>query len=268
MNIKFSVLMSLYNKETPSNLNDCLASLYAQTVMADEIVIIYDGYISDELDSVVKAWSTKLPIRVSKLVNNVGLGDALNRGLPLCQHEIVARMDTDDICLPDRFEKQLIEFSADPDLIILGGSIFEFDEIMRLQIGKRILPVKHDDIVAFSKIRSPFNHMTVMFKKSKILSVGGYQRHLFMEDYNLWLRCIHAGFKVRNIPDVIVNVRTGLSMVQRRRGVKYIKSEVNLFLLKNRLGTQGIIFNSFVFLLRTLPRVVPASFLSIYYKLR
>ncbi|EMK5833536.1 glycosyltransferase, partial [Citrobacter sedlakii] len=123
----FSVLMSLYIREKAENLHHCLQSLYNQTLHADEIVLVYDGPISEDLENVVNHWMTYLPINIVKLKENVGLGQALNCGLAQCKHDIVARMDTDDICHSDRFMKQIDFLSNNKDVAILGSYIEEFD---------------------------------------------------------------------------------------------------------------------------------------------
>ena len=101
--MKFSVLMSLYHNEAPAHLHACLASLAAQTLPADDIVLVYDGELPVALEAVVQSFQAALPLHIVRLPHNVGLGHALNQGLPHCRHEWVMRMDTDDICLPQRF---------------------------------------------------------------------------------------------------------------------------------------------------------------------
>ena len=178
-------------------------------------------------------------------------------------------MDTDDICLPDRFEKQMAFIKENSDIAVLGGQIEEFDESMQFPTGKRLVPTEYNTICQKSLSMNPFNHMTVGYKKSVILEVGGYQHHLFMEDYNLWLRIIAKGYLVRNLPDVLVNVRAGYAMLGRRKGLDYIKSEWQLSQLKIRLGLQNRMVSFLYFVLRTIPRFMPKSVLGfIYSKLR
>ena len=108
---KFSVLMSLYIKEKPEYLRECIESILCQTVLPDEIVIVKDGPLTEELEQVLEEYISKNPTlyTIVPLGKNVGLGLALAEGMHWCRNELVARMDTDDVCRNDRFEKQLVE---------------------------------------------------------------------------------------------------------------------------------------------------------------
>ncbi|WP_323897991.1 glycosyltransferase [Aeromonas caviae] len=264
--MKFSVLMSLYIKEQSNYLYESLESLYNQTKPADEIVIVYDGPVGDELTGVISYWMEKLPIKVVRLTENVGLGKALNFGLYHCSHEYIARMDTDDICVPKRFEYQLSAFNEDPELILVGGNIIEFEGSIDQLLSARVVPESNQSITRFIKKRNPFNHMTVMFKKKEIILAGGYMDHHFMEDYNLWLRCVSLKYKVKNINNVLVYARAGQSMISRRSGVKYIKSEYDLMNIKVSLGIDNKVNAFFCFLLRSSTRVLPTPILAKMYR--
>lgn len=267
--IRFSVLMSLYAKEKVAYLRDCLASLQAQTQPADEIILVFDGPISSELKNEVNLWQVQLPLKVVELAENVGLGKALNEGLKYCSNEWVFRMDTDDICLAHRFEKQLAYIEANPDVVLLGGQVKEFDESFVHEVGIKGVPLDLETIKKFALVRNPFNHMTVAYKKSLIEQVGGYQHHLYMEDYNLWLRVISKGYKVSNLPDVLVNVRAGNAMYARRKGIEYIRSEFQLAKLKIALQLQSSFLAYAYCFIRVLPRLLPKHLLGrIYQQLR
>lgn len=124
--IKFSVLMSLYYKEVPEYLNECLESLAVQTCPATEIVIVKDGLLTEELEKILSLWQNKLPLTIVGYEENKGLAYALNYGLQFCSYELVARMDSDDICMPDRFEKQIKYFEEHKETVIVGANILEF----------------------------------------------------------------------------------------------------------------------------------------------
>lgn len=265
--LKFSVLMSLYNKEGPAYLRASLESLDNQTLLPTEVVIVFDGPINSELESVIDEFKPCLNVIIFKLPENVGLGNALNCGLKHCKYDLVARMDTDDICLPNRFEQQILEFENEPNLVLLGSSILEFSGSVNNIIGERVVPITSEDIGEFSKRKNPFNHMTVVFRKNVITNVGGYIHHPLMEDYNLWLRVISAGYLTRNIAQPLVLARVGRGMLKRRSGAKYIKSEYQLALLKHKLKLQNIISATMIFLMRSLPRMLPLAVLSAIYKL-
>ncbi|MCC3704124.1 glycosyltransferase [Rouxiella badensis] len=259
----FSVLMSLYNKEEPQNLWECLESIKSQTLQADEIVIVYDGFVNDSLNAIVESFKDVLNIKVLPLKKNVGLGRALQKGLEYCQHEIVARMDTDDICQPNRFEKQINFILENQDVDMLGTSIIEFDEENNQRL--KALPENNEEIRKFSIWKNPLNHMTIVFRKSRVMEVGGYRHHLYMEDYNLWLRMISAGFRIENMPDTLVNARVGKQMVEKRRGINYIKSEVELMRLKRELRLTGKYNGWLIFLVRSATRIAPSGVLSFLY---
>ncbi|AOQ00564.1 amylovoran biosynthesis protein AmsE [Enterobacter hormaechei subsp. hoffmannii] len=257
----FSVLMSIYSREKVEYLRSCLDSLAKQTSPANEIIIVIDGPISDKLNNEIAMWSEKLPIKTVNIKENVGLGSALNIGLQYCSNDLVARMDTDDICEQNRFSLQLSKFNENVNLQLLGGAIEEYDESMTIVKGIRKTPENYADILAFAKKRNPFNHMTVMFKKSIIQEVGGYQHHLFMEDYNLWLRVLASGRIVQNLSDVLVKVRGGDGMIKRRKGTAYIKSEIQLFHLKNKLKIVRWYNGLITLALRVFVRLLPLSIL-------
>lgn len=260
----FSALISLYNKEKPENLEQCLESLHQQRLPADEIVLVYDGPVSQPLKAVVSKWADLLPLVIVPLEKNLGLGQALNAGLERCTHNIVARMDTDDICLPERFEKQISYLQSHPEVSLLGAAVVEFDEYGHERLKR--LPLENNDIRRFASTKNPFNHMCVVFRKDKVIAAGGYQHHLFMEDYNLWLRMMSQDSPLANLHEVLMRVRAGSEMVNKRRGWIYIKSEVQLYRLKIKLKQTGLIKGTLWFLIRTMTRIMPVKVMQIIYE--
>ncbi len=232
---KFSVLMSLYKKEHPEYLRLALDSIINQTVKPDEIVLVEDGPLTDELYKIVEEYKQYLHIVVNE--KNLGLGLALNIGLRACKNELVARMDTDDISKPDRFEKQLNYFARNPNITILGGQIEEFVESPEKIIGKRIVPETDTELKKYMKKRCPFNHMTVMFRKTDLIKAGNYQDWYWNEDYYLWIRLALSDYLFANLPDTLVYTRVGLDMYERRGGKAYYKSEIDIqkYMLKNQM---------------------------------
>ena len=222
---KFSVLMSLYLKEKPEYLNEALKSVINQTVKPNEIVIVYDGPITTELKSVVEQYVSNNPglIKIIDNPENKGLGLALADGVPQCTYELIARMDTDDICRKDRFEKQLEEFVKDPRLDICGSHFLEFEEKEENIVARRRVPLVDKDIKEYQKRRDGFNHGSVMFKKKSVLAAGNYQSCLLMEDTLLWANMFMNGAKGKNIDDYLVYVRIGKDMYERRGGFDYYK---------------------------------------------
>ena len=221
---KISVLMSVYVKENPTFLRDAIKSVQNQTLKPSELVLVEDGPLTPELYQVldeVEAQSD-IPVKRCPLEQNQGLGLALRSGVLQCQYDIIARMDTDDLAVPDRFEKQL-QLMEKENLDLLGGHIAEFIDNPDEIVSYRRVPTQHADIVAYQRMRSAFNHMTVMFKKDMVLKAGNYEDGLYMEDDLLWLNMIAAGAKTGNLDQILCKVRVGAGMFERRGGLPFLK---------------------------------------------
>lgn len=219
MNQKYSVLMSLYDKENPEYLGPSINSMLNQTVKPDEIVLVLDGPINDVLKSIVDDYVIKFPdiMKVVQLEDNIGLGLALNEGISQCRNNLIARMDTDDISYPSRIELQLIEFEKNPSLDIVGALTNEFYDSPDKVVSSRIVPEMHEEIVKFSKRRSPFNHPTVMYKKEAVVSAGGYRDILRNEDLDLFARMLSKGSKAKNIQHPLLYFRSNEDSYKRRK---------------------------------------------------
>ena len=222
---KFSVLMSLYIKEKPQYVEECFQSLLRQTVKADEWLVVEDGPLTPELYAVLDKYQKEYPGLIKRLpfAENRGLGLALQSGVPECTYDLIARMDTDDICREDRFEKQLAEFEKDPDLDIIGSNIDEFEDTPDTIVANRTVPLTDAEIKKYQKKRDGFNHMTVMYKKKAVLDAGNYQSCPLMEDTYLWVRMMKNGVKCKNIGEPLVYARIGKDMFNRRGGWAYFK---------------------------------------------
>lgn len=264
--INFSVLMSSYRNDNPDELIFALKSIWDdQTVKPAEIVIVKDGPLTPELDAVLDDFAKRAPVKFCPLKENIGLGKALAVGVEACTFDYIARMDGDDISVPDRFEKQVQFLEANPDVVLCGGMIQEFNGTLEHLGSKRILPTNHADIKQFCKWRSPFNHVTVFYHKQTILDAGNYQHFLFYEDYWLWIRVLAQGHRTANIPDILVNVRAGEGMLNRRRGWRFFKTEL---VLAKRMKDIGLI-NTYEMLrnmlLRSTARLLPRGIFSWVY---
>jgi glycosyltransferase involved in cell wall biosynthesis len=225
--MKFSVLMSIYKNDDPCFLIEALESLKSQTLLANDIVIVRDGPVPFEINNVIESFSNVLPIQYIKLDKNVGLGQALNQGLTYVKNDWVFRMDSDDICLSERFELQVKAIKSNPSLNVVGGWIEEF--VLKPGDTKsfRKVPLTHQNITLALRSFSPFNHVTVAFNKNKVIASGSYIGGKdFQEDYYLWLRMAVAKSHFLNIPHVLVNVRAGDDMLGRRAGWRYFKNEL------------------------------------------
>ena len=211
----YSVLMSLYKKEHPEYLRLALDSMINQTVKPDEIVLVEDGPLTPELHAVVGEYKDQLKIVVNE--NNLGLGLALNEGLKACKNELVARMDTDDISKPDRCQKQLKRFREKPELAIVGSHIDEFVGSPDNIISQRRVPTTSEAIYNYAKKRSAFNHPAVMYRKSAVLSEGGYSDLKRNQDVDLFGRMLFKGFKAENIDEALLWFRSSDELAARRK---------------------------------------------------
>jgi glycosyltransferase involved in cell wall biosynthesis len=220
--------MSVYYKENPDYFNAALESLSNQTLKADEVVLVKDGWLTPELEKVIDNYINKLNIRCISLENNVGLGLALQTGILHCQSDLVARMDTDDICDPERFEKQIAFFRNNPDIDVLGSWISEFEDNPNSVYAYRKLPTKHEELLHFAKKRNPMNHVTVIYRRQAVINSGNYQSIIGFEDYYLWAKMLLNNVKFANLPEYLVAVRAGKKMLDRRGGLKYCINEISL----------------------------------------
>jgi len=192
----FSVSMSVYEKDNPQHFRIALESIFNQTVKPAEVVLVVDGPVPDATSRVIETMQDKRKnLKVFYLEKNMGHGESRRVGLKNCTCELVAIMDSDDICAPDRFEKQLRCFENDEDLSIVGGYIWEFEGDVKNVIGIRKVPLEDHEIKQFLKSRCPFNQMSVMFKKSHVNSASGFIDWYCEEDYFLWIRMLLGGCK-------------------------------------------------------------------------
>ena len=265
--MKFSLLMSLYDGEKPEYFSECMNSIRTQHIQPEEIILIIDGPLREELESELFKYQKLISnLKVYRLKNNVGLQHALNYGIKFCSYEWIFRMDTDDICDPRRFELQAAYIISHPEIELFGGQVTEFINEKSNCIASRLVPTSGRDILKFAETRCPFNHMTVAYKKSLILSVGGYPDIRYLEDYGLWLKVLaRKSHKVANMSQSLVFVRVGEDMIERRRGIKYVLSEFCLAKLKIDLRFSNPAVVWLIFILRSFARLLPKKILKTVY---
>lgn len=257
--IKFSVLMPVYHKENPIFFKQALESIMQQTLMPDEIVIVKDGALTKELDNIIKNYSLNYNdlFNIITLAQNVGPGKARNAGLQACKYNYIALMDSDDIANLTRFEKQIGYLEKHPEIDCLGSNVTEFEGNQENIISKKVVPLTHEEIFKFGKWRSPMNNMTIIYKKDKVLEVGGYNSFNFGEDYLLFAKMLNAGMLFHNLEDCLVNARSGQRMLAKRVGWNKIKQEFLLFYKFKKMGYinnyQFVRNVSLKFLLRIIP---------------
>ncbi|MCY0905337.1 glycosyltransferase [Arthrobacter sp. H14-L1] len=237
--LPFSVLMPVYANDSPERFRRAFDSAsWQQSVRPHEIVIVQDGPVGPELESVLSGLSgrTAIPVKRITLAEHAGLTAALSIGLTHCSYDVVARADADDVCLPYRFERQLPLIAAGADLVgagmqEIGGSESELHAV-------RTVPVGANAIRRASAMRNPINHPTAVFRVSAVQRVGGYQHVPQAEDYWLWMRMLAAGATVENVNEPLVLYRVSAGSYERRGGLKIFRAELTL---QSRLLAAGYI---------------------------
>ena len=235
--MSFSVLMYIYKAEKPSYLTMSLNSVLNQTLQASEIIIVEDGPLTTDLYAILDEFESKNPIiRRLRLSENHGLGYALCEGLKYCRYELVARMDTDDICKPNRFEVQVEFMEKNHEVDVLGTWIDEFFDVKENVVSIRKVPEGSKGLYEFGKKRNPMNHPTVMFRKSSVLKAGSYQTCMLLEDYYLWVKMLKMGMVFYNIQESLLYFRLSHDIYKRRGGLKYAITEVKFQIELHKIG--------------------------------
>jgi hypothetical protein len=226
---EFSLLMSVWGGDDPEFLDAAFRSaVHDQTRRPDDVVLVQDGPVPPPLAKVIGELmeSSPVPTTLLALDANVGLGVALDQGMSACAHDIVARMDADDIALPHRFAVQvpLVEQGID----LLGSSLLEFGDDPTDVVGRRVPPIDPETIVRYARFHQPFNHPTVVYRRRAVEAAGGYRHLALMEDYLLFAKMIGQGARVGNVAEPLVLYRVGAGAYARRGGVTLLKSEWRL----------------------------------------
>ncbi len=234
----FSIAISVYKNDNPEFFDRALESITdLQTIKPDEVVLVVDGPVPTEIDTVIEKYATKYVFNVIRLETNGGLGNALRLATENAKYDLIARMDSDDVSTPNRFEQELELFKTNNSLDVVGGDISEFIGTEENIVATRAVPVEDVDIKKYMKKRCAMNHVSVMFKKQAVLDAGGYLDWHYNEDYYLWIRMWLNGAVFANTGTTLVNVRTGKDMYMRRGGKKYYQSEKKLqkYMYQNKL---------------------------------
>lgn len=256
--MNFSVLLSIYKFEKSYYLFQAMESIWnLQILKPNQIVLVKDGPLTPELDQEIERWQLLLgeTLTLVNLTQNVGLASALNEGLRFCKHDLILRMDTDDVAMPERFKLQIEFMQAHPEIAVSSSFIEEWNRDFSVRLSCRSLPLSHDEIFKFAKMRSPISHPACIFRKSVILEVGGYE-NIYPEDHLLWVKVLQAGYKLANIPQVLLRMRTGEDFITRR-GYAFLKGELKSYRIMYQSGflTFGQLIK--VSLLRSLVRLSP-----------
>lgn len=258
-----TALMSIYARTQPAELRAALDSLVAQSLPAERIVVVIDGPVPDSLRSLIDEYPSVLP---HPLEENQGLGAALAAGMEQVDTEFVARLDSDDIAFPQRFEKQVEFLRAHPDVAVVGTAVQEFDDDTFRATGQlesslgevRRLP---EDPSGYAKINSPLNHPSVMMRTADVREVGSYRHLPFIEDYDLWARLLAAGKQLRNMEEPLTYFRVSDAQLARRTDKKMLASEIQM---QKNLASYGLVSRPRAvanLVVRTIYRMLPAGLL-------
>lgn len=264
---QYSVLQTVYKSDSPEAFRLSLESMINQTLKPSEIVLVKDGPIPQMLQSVIDELDKKAPgmIVQVQLKTNVGLGLALNEGLKKCKNEMVARMDSDDISLPERCEKQLLMFEKNPELDIVGCSVKEFVGTPDNIVGVRDVPLDNDSIHKYAKRRDPFNHPTVMYKKSKVMLYGPYGDYRKNQDTALWIDMLSNGCIAANCSDYLLMFRFDEGTYKKRKSWTNTKLLIQIRNKAYRMGFSSFWDYAFVAVAQLGIYIMPTSFQKIVY---
>lgn len=258
----FSVLMSVYKNDNPEHLRVALNSIFhEQTLKPEQVVIVADGQLTAMQLSIISSFGAKITcerMTFVELPQNMGLAAALNEGLKHCRNEIVARMDADDVALPARFEKQITFLLSSPQVDVCGTLIDEIDTDTEEYISTRRVPLAHDEIKDFARKRSAVSHPSVIFKKSKVLAVGGYPLFRKSQDFALWSVLLVNNAVFANIDEVLLKMRTGRDLMTRR-GLSYLKYEYQVMHFQYKIGFISLSELIKYATVRTVFRALPAG---------
>lgn len=239
----YSVLMTVYHGENPEQFDMAIRSMLDQTYRTDDFTIVCDGPLTSELELVLERYTREYPelFQLVRLPENVGIGEANNAGLKYCKNDLVAKMDADDIAVPDRCEKQVARFRDNPKLAVLGGIIEEFDQDPLTPFAVRHVPAEYEEIRKFARRRQPFNNTTVMYRRSAVVAVGGYRKLRRCEDYDLYIRLLHGGMRAENLRDVLVKVRVDNGACSRRASMSTLHGVIHSRWHAFRLGYSSLL---------------------------
>lgn len=230
--LPYSILMSVYGKDKPEYIECSIESMLSQTVRPEQFVIVLDGPVPEEVHKIIGKYTVNRELfTLVELSQNKGLGRALDAGLKECRNELIARMDADDISLPKRCEKELELFVQNEELALCGTNIEEFyDNPDNVHTIRRV-PSDYEAIRKFIRRRQPFNHPTVMFKKSEVIRCGGYGELKRKQDYDLFSRMINMGCYALNVDECLLKFRADENNYIRRKSWSYVRSSIRVGML-------------------------------------
>jgi amylovoran biosynthesis glycosyltransferase AmsE len=256
-----SALLSAYIGTRPEELEECLQSIHAQTLHADEVVLLFDGPVKGMVREIVSQYRETLNIRNIVFPTQRGLGLALRDGVQACQFDYIARVDTDDVSVPTRFQVQVEFMESHPQISVVGGALAErYVWGSKEHVRVRRLPAKPAELKRYALYRNPLNHQTVLMRRQDVVAAGNYVHCPWFEDYHLWARILASGGKVANLDAVLASTAVEADYFRRRGGLDYLKAEINLIGHFNTMQFQSRA-QSLRFLLPRVPaRLLPVKF--------
>lgn len=265
--LNYSVLTTLYKNDVPAYLKQSIESMLSQSAPTNDYVIVVDGPLTAELDLILETYAEKYSFfHIVRLQENGGLGVALRRGVEECRNELIARIDADDISVSNRCELQLKEFEEDSELAIVGSDMYEFDEIPSRIKDIKKMPITTEQIYRYGRRRNPFNHSSVMYRKSVIQSVGGYSTRRRSQDVELWAKVIYAGYKCKNINKPLIYFRTdGGNRVKRKKKWSNVKSDLSVYKANYRMGYSSILDYMYICIYQIAFYLIPEKMASYLY---
>lgn len=264
-----SVLISTYKNDSPLYLEEALLSLKNQTLLADEIILVIDGYVDESLIKIIENFKYDGKFKYYKLEKNYGLAYCMNYALKKATNDIVARMDADDICFKNKFEMQynILKKIKNKNTVITSLSLDFIDSIDNIQSLKET-PKDNEEIKKILKYRNIVCHPTIMLYKSIFEKYGNYNQNVgLLEDYELHLRLIHNGVQYYCIQEPLIYIRSTEYQVRRRGGFKYYINECK-FRYKcyknNYISLSDFLITIFIY---SFFRLAPVKIKKVLYKL-
>lgn len=250
----------MYKNDDVDNAKLGIDSMLKQTVKTNDFVLIVDGPLTCAQEKMIAEYERKNEcFRVIRLKRNVGLGKALAIGVDVCKNEMIARMDNDDIALPNRCEKQLNFFKQRLELDVLGTNVIEFEKNPKQKKYVKKMPITSQDVKKYAKLRNPINHSSVMFKKSSIIDAGNYSSMRTNQDVELWVRMINKGFVIENMPEELVYFRMDKDTYQRRKNKENIELLLEVWFQFYKKGYCSLIDYLLVFFIHKCINFFPLS---------
>lgn len=259
--------MSVYKAEKAKYLDRAIKSVWDdQTLKPDEIILIKDGPLGGELNDIISSWKAKISDRLRIITNekNLGLTKSLNKGIAIARGEYIARMDSDDISMPRRFERQAMFLDSHPDIAVIGGSLQEFDSENE-NLGVRQYPLDNDAVLKYIHKASPLAHPTVMIRREVFERGILYdERYKTSQDIALWFDILAAGHRIANLEEVTIKFRRD-GDVYKRRSKEKAENEFKIYVNGIR-RIYGLATWRYVYpLARYIFRMMPVKFVRAVY---